>query len=142
MATRTKKATVERREREVRQQASYEWMMSALRARKRYKTAAAGVTNPDKDIEDWLCELVEDEVRSDMEVQSCIERLPWEMQAAAKWKFLYGEKVRAGVLKRIVREAEPLVPEYFVTRIRRKWLQREAAGGCDFDEIEGWCDFE
>lgn len=139
-------------EKEIKRQAAYEYLDATRKARQRYEAAAACVTDEavgglilSDCVADWLWELSEAEKRAVAAVRECIGKLPEELRAAAERRFLDGGHVQSWELKRIVKAAGELVPEYFLTRTRARWIARAMGAEMgvdvdvdDFEEAAGW----
>lgn len=132
-------------EKEIKRQAAYEYLDAARKARQRYEAVAACVGDADDCVADWVSELAEAEAIAVEAVRGCIDKLPEELRAAAERRFIQCGHVRSWELKRIVRAAEKLVPDYFLTRTRARWIAREMGEEMgvdvdvdDFEAAAGW----
>lgn len=137
--------TTRHAEKEIKRQAAYEYLDAARKARQRYEAVAACVGDADDCVSDWVSELAEAEAIAVAAVQGCIDKLPEELREAAERRFLDGGRIASWELKRIVKAAEELVPDYFLTRTRARWIAREMGADMgvdvdvdDFEEAAGW----
>ena len=78
-------------------------------------------------------------------MRECIAKLPEELRAAAECRFVHGGRIASWELKRIVKAAEKLVPDYYMAATRARWIAREMGAEMgvdvdvdDFEEAAGW----